>query len=201
MKVHITLATVLGIALLARPAAAADVKLGFVDLQRALNEVDEGKAAKALLKKDFEEKQKQLDAGKNEFEKARADFDKQQVVMSDQAKRDKASELDRRAMELQATYQKLQQDLMKREQEMTGGIFQKMSEIVREMAEADGITMVLERNAGVVYALPALDLTNELIRKYNARHPSTPAAAAAATAPKKDAAKPAPAAKPAGDKK
>ena len=203
MKLHITLATVLGIALLARPAAAADVKLGSVDLQRALNEVDEGKAAKALLKKDFEEKQKQLDAGKNDFEKARADFEKQQVVMSDQAKRDKASELDRRAMELQSTYQKLQQDLMKREQEMTGGIFQKMSDIVREMAEADGLTLVLERNAGVVYALPALDLTNELIRKYNARHPSTPAAApaAAAAAPKKDAAKPPPAAKPASDKK
>jgi len=203
MKHHITLATVLGIALLARPVAAVDVKLGYVDLQRALNEVDEGKAAKALLKKDFEEKQKQLDAGKTDFEKARADFDKQQVVMSDQAKRDKASELDRRAMELQATYQKLQQDLMKREQEMTGGIFQKMSDIVREMAEADGITMVLERNAGVVYALPALDLTNELIRKYNARHPPTSAAApaAAAAAPKKDAAKAPAAAKPAGDKK
>ena len=201
MKLHITLATVLGIALLARPAAAADVKLGYVDLQRALNEVDEGKAAKALLKKDFEEKQKQLDAGKTDFEKARADFEKQQVVMSEQAKRDKASELDRRAMELQATYQKLQQDLMKREQEMTGGIFQKMSDIVREMAEADGITLVLERNAGVVYALPALDLTNELIRKYNAKYPGTGAKKAEAAAPKKDAAKPPPAAKPASDKK
>jgi len=53
-----------------------------------------------------------------------------------------------------------------------------------------------------VYALPALDLTNELIRKYNARHPSTSAAApAAAAAPKKDAAKTPPAAKPASDKK
>jgi outer membrane protein len=193
-------AAALGLALIARPAAA-EVKIGYVDLQRALNEVDEGKAAKALLKKDFEEKQKRLDAGKNEFERLRADFEKQAVVMSDQAKRDKAQDLDRRAMELQQTYQTLQQELMKREQEMTRGIFEKMSVLVREIAEADGFTMVFERNdAGLVYAPPALDVTNELIRKYNTRHPSTGAPAA----PKKDTAKPAaspPATKPAGDGK
>jgi outer membrane protein len=44
--------------------------------------------------------------------------------------------------------------------------------------------MVLERNdSGLVYALPALDLTNELIRKYNAKFPGGGA--------KKPAAKPA----------
>ena len=53
---------------------------------------------------------------------------------------------------------------------MTRGIFDKMAAIVREIAEADGFTMVFERNdAGLVYAPPSLDLTNELIRKYNAR--------------------------------
>jgi len=84
----------LGLALAALPAAA-QTKIGYVDLQRALNEVDEGKAAKALLKKDFEEKQRQLDGKKADFEKLRAEFEKQSVVMSDQAKRDKAAELDK----------------------------------------------------------------------------------------------------------
>jgi len=51
------------------PAAArAEQKIGYVDLQRALNEVEEGKTAKALLQKDFAEKQKQLDSKKVEFE-------------------------------------------------------------------------------------------------------------------------------------
>ena len=51
------------LALAAVPAAgrAADQKIGYVDLQRALNEVEEGKTAKALLQKDFAEKQKTLD--------------------------------------------------------------------------------------------------------------------------------------------
>jgi outer membrane protein len=187
----------LGLALAAAPAAA-QTKIGYVDLQRALNEVDDGKAAKALLKKDFEEKQRQLDAKKAEFEKLRGDFEKQAVVMSDQAKRDKAAELDKRAMELQQVYQQLQQELMKREQEMTRGIFDKMSAIVREIAEADGFQMIFERSdAGLVYAPPSLDVTNELVRKYNARHPGGAASPGAPAAK----AKPAPPKAPAGEKK
>src|SRR5512138_930929 len=109
------------------PAVAhAEQKIGVVDLQRALNEVDEGKAAKALLKKDFDEKQKQLDAKKTEFEKLQADFEKQAVVMSEPARKDKAQDLDRRARELQALFVNLQKDLSERERDATRGIFDRM---------------------------------------------------------------------------
>jgi outer membrane protein len=175
--------------------ARADVKLGVVDLQRALNEVDEGKAAKAVLKKDFDEKQKQIDAKKVDFEKAKADFDKQSVVMAEQAKREKATELDRKALELQQLFMALQKDLSEREREVTRGIFEKMAAVVREIAEAEGFTMVLERtDAGIVYAPVSLDVTNELIRKYNARHPGGGAnGAKKPDAPKADAKAPPPA--------
>jgi outer membrane protein len=177
------------LALLAATAARAEVKIGYVDLQRALNEIDEGKSAKATLKRDFEEKQKQLDTKKVEFDKLRQDFEKQAVVMAEQARRDKAAELDRKANDLQQFWGQLQKDLSERERELTRGIFDKMAAIVRDLAAADGFTMVLERtDSGLVYALPALDLTNELIRKYNAKFPGGAAA-------KKPAAKPAPPAK------
>jgi outer membrane protein len=185
------LTAALAVALSLAPlAASAQQKIGYVDLQRALNEVDEGKAAKALLKKDFDEKQRQLDAKKKEFDRLQVEFEKQAVVMSDQAKRDKAQDLDRRARELQALFVNLQKDLSEREQQATRGIFDKMSNIVREIAEADGFTIVLEKGAGLVYAPPSLDLTNELIRKFNARFPGgkkadAPAKKADAAAPKK----------------
>jgi outer membrane protein len=169
------------LALLAATAARAEPKIGFVDLQRALNEIDEGKSAKAALKRDFEEKQKQLDTKKTEFDKLRQDFEKQAVVMAEQARRDKAAELDRKANDLQQFWGQLQKDLSEREREVTRGIFDKMANIVRDIAEADGFTMVLERtDSGLVYALPALDLTNELIRKYNAKFPGGGAAKPAA---------------------
>lgn len=158
---------------LAPAAASAEQKIGYVDLQRALNEVEEGKAAKALLKKDFDEKQRQIDARKGEFDKLQADFEKQATVMSEQARKDKGQDLDRRARELQALFVNLQKDLSEREREATRGIFDRMSQIVGEIAEANGFTIVLEKNAGLVYAPASLDVTNELIRKYNAKYPST----------------------------
>lgn len=154
-------------------AASAEQKIGYVDLQRALNEVDAGKAAKALLKKDFDEKQKQVDAKKTEFEKLQADFEKQSMVMSEQARKEKGQDLERRARELQVLFANFQKDLSDREREATGGIFSKMSQIVAEIAEADGFSIVLEKNGGLVYAPSSLDLTNELIRKYNARYPAS----------------------------
>ena len=167
------LITTLALALTAAPLAAhAQQKMGYVDLQRALNEVDEGKAAKAVLKKDFDEKQKQLDGKKAEFDKLQADAEKQAVVMSDAAKREKAAELDRRARELQGLFMLLQKDLSDRERDATKGIYDRMAVIVREIAEAEGFSVVLEKNAGLIYAPTSLDLTNELIRKYNSRHPA-----------------------------
>ncbi|HEY7515322.1 MAG TPA: OmpH family outer membrane protein [Vicinamibacteria bacterium] len=181
------LGTTLLLALALLPAGArAEQKLAVVDLQRAMNEVDEGKAAKALLKRDFDEKQKQLDAKKAEFDKAQADLEKQQVVMSDTAKRERANDLDRRARELQGLFVQLQKDLSDRERDATKGIYERMATIVRDIAEADGLSLVLDRNAGVVFALQPLDLTDELIRKYNTRHPpGSVKKAPAAAAPKK----------------
>ncbi len=176
------------LAVAAVPAAArAEPKIGYVDLQRALNEVEEGKTAKAILQKDFAEKQKQLDAKKAEFEKAQGDFEKQAVVMSEAARKDKAQDLDRRARELQALFVNLQKDLSDRERDATRGIFDRMAAIVREIAEADGFTYVLEKGAGVVYAPASLDLTNELIRKYNAKYPGGAKKAEAAASKKGEA--------------
>lgn len=176
----LTLATAL-----ASPAlAVAQAKIAFVDFQRAITEVDEGKAAKAQLKKDFDEKQKQLDLKTDEIKKAQADFDKQAMVMSAEAKASKGAELDRRKMEVQEFFMKLQQDLSSRERDAMRGIFEKMQGVVKEIADADGLAMVIDRSA-LVYAQPSLDATNELIRKYNGRFPGAGAAPKKADAPAK----------------
>ena len=65
--------------------------------------------------------------------------------MAEQARRDKAAELDRKVNELQQVWGQLQKDLSEREREMTSGIFDKMATIIHDIAEADGFTMVLER--------------------------------------------------------
>lgn len=191
MTKTIRIATLAALALALAPAAArAESKFGYVDLQRALEEIDEGKAAKAQLKKEFDEKQKQLDQRTDEVKRLDADFQKQSMVMAPDAKAAKAAEIERKKVEVQQFFVGLQQELAGKEREVTRGIFDKMVGMVREQAEAEGFTMVFDRNT-VLYAPPSLDITNELVRKYNARHGAGkggPAKKADAPAPtKKDA--------------
>ncbi len=178
-------------------AARAQTKLGYVDMQRALEEIDEGKALRAQFKKEFDEKQKLLDQRTDEVKKLDADFQKQAMVLAPDAKAAKAAEIERKKAEVQQFFMQLQQELGSREREVTGPIVDKLMGTAREVAEAEGISMVVSRNA-VIYAPASLDITNELVRKYNARYGAGKGAAAKkadAPAPTRKDAAPAPAKK------
>jgi outer membrane protein len=148
--------------------ARAELKIGTVDLQRALEETDEGKKAKAKLKAEFEKKQKELDQRQEDLKKDKAEIDRQGAILKPEALQQKQQALQQKLVQLQETYMRLQKDLQEKEATETQRIFRKMTAIISTIAQNEGFTFVMERNSGVLYAPPSLDLTNELIRKYNA---------------------------------
>ena len=151
------------------PTARADTKVAFVDLQRALNEVADGRQAKAKLKKEFDSKQKQLDERQEELKRLQADLQSKGDAMSDDARRKAQSEMDQKLMDVSRLYASLQKELTQNEHDATKGIFSKMSSLIKSIAEAEGVSMVFEKSdSALMYAQPSLDLTNELIRRYNA---------------------------------
>ena len=149
-------------------------KIAYVDLQRALTEIEEGKAAKNRLKKKFDEKQKLLDTKQEELKREEENLEKSGQVMAPEKKNEKMSELKQRVMEVTNFWQKAQKELSDEERVVTQEIFGKMNSIIGGIAEADGITMVFEKNSGLLYAPPSMDLTNELVRKYNAKYGGAP---------------------------
>jgi outer membrane protein len=161
----------LGVFMLASSPVASfaeEVKLGYVDLQRALNETEDGRKAKANLKKVFDQKQKELDEQQEELKKAIEDLDKKRTLMPPDKVREKETELQGRMQKVQQTYVRHQQDLQGKEQEATGKIFERMNRIISKIAMAENFTMILDKTqSAVLYAKPHLDLTNELIRRYN----------------------------------
>jgi len=186
MRTSIAIPAALALSLLSPRTARAEVKIGYVNLQQAVNDVDEGKAAKAALKKEFDQKQKLLDEKQNELKRFKEDFDKQAVVMSDEAKREKQSEFDRKLMETQGMFVQMQKELSEREREMMKGIFEKMEGIIREIADSEGFGFVFEQqNAGLIVAPKQFDLTAEMVRKYNAKYKAGAAPAASKPAAKK----------------
>jgi outer membrane protein len=150
------------------PVARADTKVAYVDIQRALNEVADGRAAKAKLKKEFDARQKQLDERQEEVKRLQADLESKGDAMSDDARRKAQTEMDQKLMDVSKLYAQLQKELQQKEHDATKGIFAKMSSLIKNIAEAEGVNMVFEKtDSGLLYAQPSLDLTNELIRRYN----------------------------------
>jgi len=158
------------VALSASVAEAADtaaLKVGYVDMARALNDVDDGKAAKARLKTDFEDKQKKLDQMQTELKTKKEEFDKQASMMKPDVKQQKQDELQRRFMEMQQTYMQLQKELMEREQQLTQEIARKLRTIIDKLGDRDGYNLILDIGETVLYYKRHLDVTDEVVREYN----------------------------------
>jgi outer membrane protein len=161
-------------------ALAEDIKLGYVDLPRALGETEDGRKAKASLKKVFDQKQKEIDEQQDDLKKSIEDLDKKRTLLPADKVREKETELQQRMQKVQQTYMRHQQDLAAKEQEATGKIIERMNRIIQKIAAAENFTMIFDRQqGGVVFAKPHLDLTNDLIRRYNSGEGAAPATAAA----------------------
>jgi len=174
--------------------AHADIKLGYVDLQRALIEVGEGQAAKNKLKSEMDKKKSELDAEQAKLTDDKAVLDKQGAMMSEEVRTQKFTEWQKRLYDVMQKAQKVQVELQDKERTELKKIFEKMDPIIAAIAQREGLTMVFEKtDSGLVYAPPSLDLTNELVRTYNEKHPAKfGGGKAAAAAPKAAAPKEAP---------
>ena len=165
MRHAVVLAVVLSL-----PAAAvrADIKIGYVDVQRALNEVEDGRDAKAKLKKEFDDKQRMLDEKQEELRVIKEDIDKQSGLLTPEAKQEKLNDLQKKMLELQQMYMNMQKDLQEREGQVTKGIFERMNRVLNQIAEEENYGLILERNeSSILYVCGYMDLTNEVICKYN----------------------------------
>src|SRR5687767_2636631 len=177
--------------LLAMPAFA-DLKVGYVDLQRALTEVHEGIAAKSKLKNELDKKKQEFEAEQNKLRDDKNVLDKQGPMMSEEVRNQKFAELQKRLFDLTQKAEKLQMEMAQSEQKALKQIFEKMDPIIAGFAQRDGLTMMFEKtDSGLVYAPASLDYTNELVRTYNDKYPKSGGGAAKkddkkSEAPKKD---------------
>jgi outer membrane protein len=170
--------------------ALADVKLGYVDLQRALAEVGEGQQAKAKLKAEVDKKKYEFEQEQRKLKEDSMLLDRQSSAMSEEVRVEKMKELQQRLMQNAEKGQRLQVELVEKERIELKKIFDKMDPIVAAIAERDGLAMVFEKtDSGLVYAPKQSDLTNELVRTYNEKYPvkGLKPAPAPAAPPTKDA--------------
>jgi len=168
-KLFLVLALVLSVGA-SKAVLAQDLKVGVVDFQKALNEVEEGKAAKARLKSEFDQKQKTLDALQNELKSMKDNLEKQKLALSQEALKQKENEYRDKFVELQKKLAEFRGELQQKESQYTGSIITELRQIVQEIGAKDKYNLVFERGQDVLlYASGATDLTPQIITIYNSR--------------------------------
>lgn len=151
--------------------AATDIKIAVVDLQKALQSVEEGKKAKSTLEKEFNDKKKQLQSEENAIKKMTEDFKKQSMVLSEEAKNKKQNEIQERMVRFREMFGKSQYDIQARERSLTEPIVNKLKDIVEHIGNEKGYTLILEKTENnVLFLQKKDDLTDDVIKAFNKKH-------------------------------
>jgi outer membrane protein len=150
--------------------AAADVKIGYVDLQRALNESAAGKKAKEDFRGQVERLEGQLKGKKEELDKLKSDLETKGTVMADAQRKKLETEFEQKRLDLKRRFEDSQQELQKKDQELTGRIIQDLQGIIKEVGDRDGYTLILELGSSpVLYYKKSSDITEDVLSVYNTR--------------------------------
>jgi len=148
--------------------AVAETKVGYVDLQRALQEVNDARSAKTRLQTTVDEKKKKFEREQTDLLKEKDAFEKQASVMTADAKVQRQTDLGKKAMDLNQRWEKEKVSFQEQEQSEMKAIFAKMNPIIASIAAREGMSFVFDKtDGGILYAPAYLDITNELVRLYN----------------------------------
>jgi len=151
-----------------KSAGPEGMKFGTVDFNRALNETEEGKAAKNTLQAEFKERQQKLDIVQNELKKMKEDLDKQRLILSQDALKAKEDEYRNKFMELQQKLGTFKQEMAQKEGSLTAGLLEKLRDLVKDIGAKENYTMILEKSQDVVLYAPTVnDLTDRIIQLCN----------------------------------
>ncbi|MEO0085786.1 MAG: OmpH family outer membrane protein [candidate division WOR-3 bacterium] len=179
MKLRLSLALAAG--LLAGGLAAREWKTGYIDSERIIAKYEAAIEAKRELNAEIAKFEARADSLKRDYEQARAEYESQQLTLSEEGKRAKLAEVEQRKRRYDAYLNEIYGTSGRIEQknrELIAPIVDKIDTVVTRLALEEGFTLVIDAaKAGVVYAASGLDLSELVIAELNREFvPVTPGA-------------------------
>lgn len=152
--------------LVAGAASARDLKIGVVNMQRAVSETRAGKAAENRLGGMKKKLEAELNRKLKEFYEKEAQLRKAWSILKDDEKRKRAAESRQQFEALQKRYLQAERSLMERKTREMLKITKKLSKVIERLAARDNYDYIFS-NAAVLWAPRHVDLTNEVIRQFD----------------------------------
>lgn len=156
--------------LFAVPAAmAADaMKIGYVDLQKALNMSAAGKAAKEKMKAKFKDYDADVQKKQEELKKLKDDLEKQAMLLSAEARAAKERDYQQKVKDYQRLTKDIQEELQQTDADFTRKILEEIFKVVQQIGKQEGYTLVLEKTeSSILYASDGIDMTDRVIQAFD----------------------------------
>ncbi len=186
-------AIALGLLVFSAGAAVAQtpVKIGYIKSQTILANAPGRAAAETQFEKEMTTYRAQVQRMGDSLNTLIADYNKQEVSLSPQAKETRQKDIRAKEEEYQRRTQELQQQVRAREAELVRPIMEQINKVIDELRAEEGYSMIFdaENQAGVVVAADKnLDLTEKVLARLRAAGPPTAAARPPGAAPQRPAA-------------
>ena len=151
------------------PGFCADIKVGVVSFEKILRDSSAGKISQQKLKDKSEALKAKLQKEKEDLEATKKAFEREFLVLSPEKKAEKERSFRIRVNDFNRMQQDSAKELKGLEINLLNNMQKEVYVIANEIGKKKGYTLILEKkNAGVIYMPAKVDLTDEVIKKYNA---------------------------------
>lgn len=143
-------------------------RVGLIRMQEAIKDTKDGKKAETILRKEIDDRQKKLQAEGQKIQAAMEELRKQGMVMDEKSRAEKEAAIQKQMMAFEESKARNDQEFRKKDQEVSEPIIKKLRTVVSDVAKEKGYSLVIDASS-VVYAETGDDMTEEVIKRYDAK--------------------------------
>ncbi|PPC92773.1 MAG: molecular chaperone Skp [Methylotenera sp.] len=143
-------------------AQAAELKVGYVQVDKILQEAPQTVESGKKLEREFSPRSQELDRMSKQIKELEAALDKEGLTISEVERRNKERDVQNIKIEFQRKQRELREDINLRKNEELGSLQDRINKAVQSVAEADGYDLVVY--SGVAYASKKIDITDKVLK-------------------------------------
>jgi len=154
-------AAVLALTLVVTAAGAADIKIGYVDVERIRRESAPAERASKQLEKEFAPRAQEVQRREAQIKSLQGQLEKDAMTMSESERRSKEQELSRMSVDYQRLQREFREDLNMRRNQELASLFERADKVIKQIADAEKYDLILQE---AVYRSPRIDITDRVLK-------------------------------------
>ncbi len=140
----------------------AEIKIGYVVVEKVLKDAPQTASSNKKLEKEFKSRTDDLQKKVKAIQSQEKDFKKNSLTMSETDRQKAQKKIQNSKIEIQRIERELREDIDIRRREEIGKLQQQINKSIEELAEKEKYDLILYQ--GVAYASKGIDITNDLIK-------------------------------------